>query len=133
MTTPPPMFNNSDISMEKYHQLSDATIDTLLESLESLVDSLEDSNYEVEYSSGVLTLTLGDKGTYVINKQPPNKQIWLSSPLSGPKRYDYFPEQDSWYYARDGSSIGGLLEEELSKALSRKVELGLEYISTKVE
>ena len=31
--------------------------------------------------SGVLTLTLGDNGTYVINKQPPNKQIWLSSPL----------------------------------------------------
>lgn len=30
--------------------------------------------------SGVLTLDLGDKGTYVINKQPPNKQIWLSSP-----------------------------------------------------
>ena len=31
--------------------------------------------------SGVLTLKLGDKGTYVINKQPPNKQIWLSSPV----------------------------------------------------
>lgn len=31
--------------------------------------------------SGVLTLKLGDKGTYVINKQPPNKQIWLSSPI----------------------------------------------------
>lgn len=31
--------------------------------------------------SGVLTLKLGSHGTYVINKQPPNKQIWLSSPL----------------------------------------------------
>lgn len=31
--------------------------------------------------SGVLTVKLGDKGTYVINKQPPNKQIWLSSPV----------------------------------------------------
>lgn len=31
--------------------------------------------------SGVLTLKLGLHGTYVINKQPPNKQIWLSSPL----------------------------------------------------
>ena len=35
--------------------------------------------------SGVLTLNLGPHGTYVVNKQPPNKQIWLSSPL----RYDY--------------------------------------------
>ena len=30
--------------------------------------------------SGVLTVKVGDHGTYVINKQTPNKQIWLSSP-----------------------------------------------------
>lgn len=31
---------------------------------------------------GVLTLSLGGSlGTYVINKQTPNKQIWLSSPV----------------------------------------------------
>ena len=37
-------------------------------------------------SQGVLTLNLGSHGTYVINKQAPNKQIWMSSPLSGPVR-----------------------------------------------
>lgn len=85
--------------MEEYHQLSDTTMEALLDSLEVLVDQHPDLPYEVEYhvrnsrvcicycsnhaflnQSGVLTLTLGDKGTYVINKQPPNKQIWLSSP-----------------------------------------------------
>lgn len=30
---------------------------------------------------GVLTVQLGSKGTYVINKQTPNRQIWLSSPI----------------------------------------------------
>ncbi len=40
---------------------------------------------------GVLTLRLGDLGTYVINKQTPNRQIWMSSPLSGPVRYDWGP------------------------------------------
>ncbi len=35
--------------------------------------------------SGVLTVKVGgDHGTYVINKQTPNRQIWLSSPT----RYD---------------------------------------------
>ncbi len=84
--------------MERYHALSDATMDTLLESLETLLDILGGSRYEVEYSvshpivhvttflitypqSGVLTLNLAEHGTYVINKQPPNKQIWLSSPF----------------------------------------------------
>ena len=77
-------------------------MDTLLESLEVLLDDLGNPSYELEYhvrirhldrphsfdlsrtflgsQSGVLTLALGEKGTYVINKQPPNKQIWLSSP-----------------------------------------------------
>lgn len=31
--------------------------------------------------SGVLTVRLGRHGTYVINKQTPNRQIWLSSPV----------------------------------------------------
>lgn len=81
-------------------------MNTLLESFEALVDEANDRQYEVEYSvcgrvlntviwssevirgiqSGVLTLTLGVNGTYVINKQPPNKQIWLSSPI----RRDHF-------------------------------------------
>jgi frataxin len=30
---------------------------------------------------GVLTIRLGDKGTYVINKQTPNRQLWFSSPI----------------------------------------------------
>jgi frataxin len=62
-------------------------------------------------------------GTYVINKQPPNKQIWLSSPISGPKRYDYVGSDENqrvgggggeeWVYLRDGSSLTELLREEL--------------------
>lgn len=35
----------------------------------------------VSLQSGVLTVKIGgDHGTYVINKQTPNRQIWLSSP-----------------------------------------------------
>lgn len=94
----------------------------------------------------MLTLLLGDNGTYVINKQPPNKQIWLSSPFryvpsavryltttnihfSGPKRYDYSPDTDSWVYSRDGRSMGDLLDTELSAALRKNVALGLEKVS----
>jgi len=100
-------------------------MDSLLESLEAIIDSLNDPRYEVEYSSGVLTLVLGGDGTYVINKQPPNKQIWLSSPFSGPKRYDYSEAKGAWFYSRDGNTLGSLLKEELEKTLGRNIELGL--------
>ena len=36
--------------MQRYHQLSDATMDKLLESLEDLLDDLGKSDYEIEYS-----------------------------------------------------------------------------------
>ncbi|CCM02205.1 uncharacterized protein FIBRA_04285 [Fibroporia radiculosa] len=131
-------------------------MDRLLESLEEILDGLNDPEYEVEYSSGVLTLKLGGKGTYVINKQPPNKQIWLSSPFrwvlgtadgfrtvlplaalltlthsccSGPKRYDYSEAQDDWVYNRDGHMMGDLLNRELSNILGAEISLGVEKIS----
>jgi frataxin len=66
---------------------------------------------------GVLTLQLGEPyGTYVINRQTPNKQIWLSSPTSGPKRYDL--KCSKWIYKHDGVSLHELLTSELSQILS---------------
>ncbi|KAF9014938.1 hypothetical protein BDQ17DRAFT_1340213 [Cyathus striatus] len=107
-------------------------MNNLLESLEDLLDTVGNADYEVEYHSGVLTLKLGEKGTYVINKQPPNKQIWLSSPFSGPKRYDYSESDDDWLYSRDSRAMGDLLNDELSKALSMNIDLGVSKISSKV-
>ncbi|KZW01933.1 Frataxin [Exidia glandulosa HHB12029] len=112
-----PKYTAADVSMDNYHSIADSTMDRLLEQLENVVDFHDNADYEVEYSSGVLTLKLGEHGTYVINKQPPNKQIWLSSPLSGPKRYDYDQQQNVWFYARDGQTLDALLYDELSKAL----------------
>nr|AAH58533.1 Fxn protein [Mus musculus] len=73
-------------------------------------------------TDGVLTIKLGgDLGTYVINKQTPNKQIWLSSPSSGPKRYDWTGK--NWVYSHDGVSLHELLARELTKALNTKLDL----------
>lgn len=92
-----------------------------------------------------MTISHPSKGDYVLNKQPPNKQIWLSSPVSGPKRYDWVAsrsedggmdtKQDSehhteamgdngelgggrWIYLRDGSSLTAILENELGVVVS---------------
>ncbi|EWC48806.1 hypothetical protein DRE_00111 [Drechslerella stenobrocha 248] len=104
----------TEIPTEVYHKVADETMDKIFDNLEALVEG--DENLDSEFSSGVLTLVTPG-GTYVINKQPPNKQIWLSSPLSGPKRYDWVSEAREWVYSRDGSTLRGLLKEEV----------GLEY------
>ncbi|KAH7104685.1 hypothetical protein BKA62DRAFT_614808 [Auriculariales sp. MPI-PUGE-AT-0066] len=116
----------SQMTPSQYHAVSDTAMDRLLDSLETMVDSSNNPQYEVEYHSGVLTLNLGDKGTYVVNKQPPNQQIWLSSPLSGPKRYDYDVSHKVWFYSRDHQQLQELLEEELGTLLDTSVSIDLE-------
>ncbi|PWN40064.1 Frataxin-like protein [Ceraceosorus guamensis] len=77
--------------------------------------------------SGVLTLRLGQAGTYVINKQPPNQQIWLSSPKSGPKRFDYDTSAKQWFSNKEGITVTlqELLDEELSAVFGFDVNVDL--------
>ncbi|MCJ1342428.1 Mitochondrial chaperone Frataxin [Peltigera leucophlebia] len=107
--------SDSELSIEEYHSLSNRYIDNLVAIFEQLQE--ERADVDCEYSAGVLTLYFPPHGTYVLNKQPPNKQIWLSSPVSGPKRYDFIKIKGAragdWVYARDGSRLSELLEREL--------------------
>ncbi|SCZ97590.1 BZ3500_MvSof-1268-A1-R1_Chr4-3g07275 [Microbotryum saponariae] len=106
------------LTIQAYQKAADQAMDKLTDYFEELVEAAPpELKYDVEYSSGVLTLHVGDKGTYVINKQPPNQQIWLSSPSSGPKRYDYDPHHGVWFYHRDGTLLEDLLTEELRNAM----------------
>ncbi|GFP52616.1 frataxin homolog, mitochondrial [Trichoderma asperellum] len=111
-------FVAADLSDEEYHELSNEYLNDLLEKFETL----QDDGSPID--SGVMTVTVANKGTYVINKQPPNKQIWLSSPLSGPKRYDFCVASEgqgdkegtalgTWIYSRDGSSLDELIHKEI--------------------
>ncbi|XP_052178431.1 frataxin, mitochondrial isoform X1 [Diospyros lotus] len=67
---------------DEFHKLADSTIQDLLEKLEEYGDSTDIDGFDIDYGNHVLTLKLGTLGTYVLNKQTPNRQIWLSSPVS---------------------------------------------------
>ncbi|KAL7884714.1 hypothetical protein AOLI_G00074840 [Acnodon oligacanthus] len=112
-----------DITEAAYEKLADETLDALAEYFEDLTDeSFTASDYDVVFSSGVLTVKVGgDHGTYVINKQTPNRQIWLSSPTSGPKRYDWTGER--WVYAHDGMALHDLLSKEFSAIFQSNMDL----------
>ena len=97
-----------EISADEFHKKSDETMELILESFEILGEQHPD--VDVELAQGVLSLYLPPNGSYVVNKQPPNKQIWWSSPLSGPKRFDLVGGK--WVYLRDGSTLGDGLREE---------------------
>nr|CAH7754076.1 unnamed protein product [Callosobruchus chinensis] len=115
---------NNHLDSNLYEKVCEETLESLTEFFEELVEAQDKfATADVSYSSGVLTVNLGNFGTYVINRQSPNKQIWLSSPTSGPKRYDYVAEGDYWIYKHDKKTLHELLESELSKIVAAKVDL----------
>lgn len=123
------------------------------EKLEAYIeDNVEDS--DIEYSMGVLTVKLGPQlGTYVINKQTPNRQIWMSSPVSGPVRcvapgpgrpsgggtarlitfVSFYPlcccparydlQGGRWVYYRDGHELQERVKEELERLVGKPIDL----------
>ncbi|XP_040897289.1 frataxin, mitochondrial [Toxotes jaculatrix] len=111
-----------ELSEAVYEKLADETLGALADYFEDLADeSFTGADYDVVFSSGVLTVKVGgDHGTYVINKQTPNRQIWLSSPTSGPKRYDWTGE--NWVYTHDGFSLHQLLSKEFSIIFNKNMD-----------
>ncbi|KAJ4330859.1 Mitochondrial matrix iron chaperone [Didymella glomerata] len=114
----------TDVSTTEFHERADEYLNELVERLEEAQEKNPD--IEVEYSAGVLRVDFISKQlSYVLNKQPPNKQIWLSSPISGPKRFDWVVLQEGqnakegggqgdWVYLRDGTSLSDIIRKELA-------------------
>ncbi|CAI4222473.1 unnamed protein product [Auanema sp. JU1783] len=100
----------------QYEKAANETLDKISDYLDVLPDALPvDSAYDVTNAMGVVTAVISKEiGTYVINKQSPNKQIWLSSPLSGPKRYD-LTQDHRWIYTHDQEPLDVLLTREFQK------------------
>jgi frataxin len=89
--------------------LAERTLRTLFEALDA---ALEDA--DVELRDGILTIELGDGRSYVINKHAPNKQIWVSSPISGAAHFAYDAASQTWRSTRGPAELKRLLADELS-------------------
>ena len=102
---------------QDFHKVADLTLERINDFLAPLEN---DDDTELEMSMGVLKLKIkatesctidSFKNQYiswVINKQTPNRQIWWSSPISGPRRYEWVPQHQAsdiaiasnWKYSR---------------------------------
>lgn len=89
-------------------------------------------DFDIEFSQGVLTIALGPKGTYVLNTQTPNRQIWMSSPLSGPWRYAWNPDEKQWISTRDGHPLSKRLTDEFSNVFKEPVAITFNDVGSDV-
>jgi len=110
----------TDLTETRYHIVADHTLDQMCEVLEDLEEALDMDDYDVTNTYGVLSLDLGSCGSFVINKQAPNKQIWYSSPLTGPQRFMYDVEQDAWVStSRKDTGLHDFFRDEITELLKQ--------------
>lgn len=105
----------------RYHAVADAVLDNLYDSIDVLSDGSNNKNaFDCDYSDGVLTFSTASM-TFVLNKQPSLLQIWLSSPISGPWRFNFINED--WVSKRNNTELHSLISKEVSGILKKEIKL----------
>lgn len=89
--------------------------------LEHINDKLDDCELELIESNydntGVLNFQISSKKKFVLNIQRPNQQLWLSSPISGPFRFEFSEEKNKWYDVKNNIELYQLLMNDINKIL----------------
>ncbi len=99
-----------------FESLADRTLAGLQAGIEAALDDAD-----VDLRGGILTIELEDGRQYVINKHTPNRQIWVSSPLSGASHFAYDPATKRWRSTRGEALLHDLLATELATVTGRDV------------
>lgn len=87
--------------------------DDMLERIADAVEAALGDDIDVDFHGGILTLSLEEGGQYVLNKHAPNREIWLSSPVSGAAHFAY--DDDRWVSTREPRvDLAHLLARELN-------------------
>ncbi|HVJ32951.1 MAG TPA: iron donor protein CyaY [Terriglobia bacterium] len=99
----------------------------LLERLFDEIDMRLGDEIDVDYEGGILTLKLADGRTYLLNKHAPNREIWVSSPISGAWHFAYREGDKAWHSTRTVTEgpdeLNALLEAELNELTDGGIEL----------
>jgi iron donor protein CyaY len=117
----------------KFSAAAEAVLTAVSDAVEDAIESLPDSAADVTHSGGVVSLAVGDGRTFILNKQSAAREIWLSSPVSGPTHYvpcgdeSASPSSISWINSQP-SVVPDLIDKlrlELSATLGSKVDISL--------
>jgi CyaY protein len=84
-------------------------VDAILARIEA---AIEDADLEVDLESGILTVTCPDSTRIIVNRQTPNREIWVAARSGG---FHFAHRDGEWRDTRSG--------EELFASLARIVKL----------
>lgn len=86
-----------------------AAVDAALARIERAVEAREELDVDLE--SGILTITCADGSRVIVNRQTPNREIWVAARSGG---HHFVARDGGWRDTRSG--------EELYASLARVIE-----------
>jgi CyaY protein len=84
-------------------------VDAVLARIERSVEDLDDLDVDLE--SGILTVTCPDESRVIVNRQTPNREIWVAARSGG---FHFASRDGEWRDTRSG--------DELFASLARVIE-----------
>ena len=102
----------------QFESLADAKLGRLQAAVEAAGGDLD-----AELVGGILTIEVESGGKFLLNKHGPNRQIWLSSPVSGAWHFAWSEEDQAWISTRGGERLENLLGRELSDVAGEAIQL----------
>ena len=104
--------------LTKFISMVDSTLNKIYDEIDKKEYSFIDN---ISLEEGVLTINLKEDKTYVINIQKPNKQIWLSSPFSGPRRFEFNEANNKWIDIHNSNnSLLSLISKEINEEIIKR-------------
>ena len=105
-------------TLTKFISMLDSTLNKIYDEIDKKEYSFIDN---ISLEEGVLTINLKEDKTYVINIQKPNKQIWLSSPFSGPRRFEFNEANNKWIDIHNSNnSLLSLISKEINEEIIKR-------------
>eukprot|EP01080_Neovahlkampfia_damariscottae_P008951 gene8951-900_t len=115
------MLRNTSLGLKEYQKLINQTIESISDQAEEIIEESNMEDYDIVLSEGVLQIQISKVGTYVISRQTPSRELWLSSPRSGPWHYKY--NENEWICTREGENkFYERMNEEFSKIFNKTIK-----------
>ena len=102
----------------QFESLADRTLARLQAAIEDAEGDLD-----ADLVGGILTIETESGAKYLLNRHGPNRQLWLSSPVSGAWHFAWSDESQAWLSTRGGERLEELLARALSEATGETIDL----------
>lgn len=96
-------------------------VDALLLGLQEQLDQV-DADIDSELASGILTLSFENDSKIIINRQTPNRELWVAAKSGG---FHFRFAAPTWLDTRSGVTLGSLLSRVISEQADSSIVIAI--------